>query len=110
MFGKMNPEFKRRWLQALRSNKYKQYRGCLRDGDRFCVLGVLCDISGVGRWAPSATCSSYYKAGDEERLTFLPSEVVRATGVLRRAQDYLINMNDSGETLLRIADEIEEKL
>lgn len=40
----MNPEIKKRWLKALRSGDYKQGRRCLRTKDRFCCLGVLCDL------------------------------------------------------------------
>lgn len=41
---KLKPAIKRRWLKALRSGKYKQGTGSLRDGDGFCCLGVLCDV------------------------------------------------------------------
>ena len=40
----MNARIKKLWVAALRSGKYKQGHGGLRDGDRFCCLGVLCDI------------------------------------------------------------------
>jgi hypothetical protein len=41
---KMNPEIKAKWVAALRSGEYKQGRGQLRSEDRFCCLGVLCDL------------------------------------------------------------------
>jgi hypothetical protein len=50
---KLKPEIKARFLEALRSNKYPQGRGCLRDKDSFCVLGVLSDLAvqdGVASW------------------------------------------------------------
>ena len=40
----MKPEIKERWLIALRSGNYQQGKGQLKDGDRYCCLGVLCDI------------------------------------------------------------------
>jgi hypothetical protein len=44
----MNQEIKKKWVAALRSGKYKQGTGKLKkstpDGDRFCCLGVLCDL------------------------------------------------------------------
>lgn len=47
----MNPEVKKLWLEALRSGKYEQGRGKLRSTDnKFCCLGVLCDISNLGVW------------------------------------------------------------
>ena len=39
------------WVKALRSGKYKRAVGQLHDADgNYCVLGVACDISGLGEW------------------------------------------------------------
>ena len=35
----------KKWIDALRSGKYKQGRGQLVKGDRYCCLGVLCDVA-----------------------------------------------------------------
>jgi hypothetical protein len=41
----MNPIVKQQWIEALRSDSYKQGKDCLRDNqDNFCCLGVLCDV------------------------------------------------------------------
>jgi hypothetical protein len=41
----MNPEIKKKWVKALRSGKYEQGRGNLKNSDgQFCCLGVLCDL------------------------------------------------------------------
>jgi len=40
----MNQEIKQRWIQALRSGEYKQGTSTLKFQDRFCCLGVLCDL------------------------------------------------------------------
>lgn len=45
----MNKKVKALWLKALRSGKYKQTTGCLRDKNEngeigYCCLGVLTDI------------------------------------------------------------------
>jgi hypothetical protein len=69
---KLKPEIKTRWLEALRSGGYKQARGQLKvasiDGDRFCCLGVLCDLAAqegliywvweTGEEAPSAVVAA----------------------------------------------------
>lgn len=39
-----------KWLEALRSNKYKQTRSVLKRGDSFCCLGVLCDVADHDKW------------------------------------------------------------
>jgi hypothetical protein len=41
----MNPEIKKKWIEALRSGEYKQGKGYLNQGDNYCCLGVLCDIA-----------------------------------------------------------------
>lgn len=44
--AKMNPEVKVRWLEALRSGKFKQGNGALCNEGGYCCLGVLCEIEG----------------------------------------------------------------
>ena len=46
-----NKEKLAKWVAALRGGKYRQTKGVLHETpDRFCCLGVLCDIHGTGRW------------------------------------------------------------
>lgn len=33
-----------KWVEALRSGEYQQGKGNLRKGERFCCLGVACDV------------------------------------------------------------------
>jgi hypothetical protein len=40
----LNPEVKTEFVAALRSGKYKQGSGRLKEKDCFCVYGVLCDL------------------------------------------------------------------
>jgi hypothetical protein len=51
----MDPKWKKRWVKALRSGKYKQDVGQLKSNQGFCCLGVLCDVvtktkDGGGTW------------------------------------------------------------
>lgn len=42
----MKQELKNKWVEALRSGDYQQGRSVLRShDDKFCCLGVLCDIA-----------------------------------------------------------------
>lgn len=42
---KLKPEYKVRWLEALRSGRYPQGTDMLRTSyDEYCCLGVLCDV------------------------------------------------------------------
>lgn len=55
-FKKLPKSLKRKWLTALRSGKYKQGEGYLRQKNyhnkiEYCCLGVLCDVAKVyPRW------------------------------------------------------------
>src|SRR5438093_3640406 len=41
----MNQDVKRLWTDALRSGQYQQGTGALRKNDRYCCLGVLCELA-----------------------------------------------------------------
>ena len=84
----MKPEIKTRWLEALRSGRYKQGRSALRtSNNEFCCLGVLCDIvrdQVGGRWeAESDACA--FVVGTETRgdssAFFLPPSVAAFAGI-----------------------------
>ncbi len=40
----MNTEVKKLWIAALESGEYKKGECELKNGDKYCCLGVLCDI------------------------------------------------------------------
>ena len=44
MIMSMNPEVKKKWVAALRSNEYLQCKYKLKKSTGFCCLGVLCDV------------------------------------------------------------------
>jgi len=41
----VNKDVKRQWVAALRSGEYEQGQGALEWHNRFCCLGVLCDLA-----------------------------------------------------------------
>jgi hypothetical protein len=67
----MNPEVKSKWLEALRSGKYKQGQRRLRTADKFCCLGVLCDVLDSSKWRNKW----------EDSNVLLPRDVSRAVGL-----------------------------
>ena len=106
-------EWRRKWVEALRSGKYKQTTGTLRDRDGFCCLGVLCDISKTGEWVKDDGGWRY-----EGYTDVLPKPVQQLVGL--RAQngnisrstepelEGLSEMNDAdGKSFAEIADVIE---
>lgn len=82
---KMDPELKQKWVDALRSGKYKQGEGLLRDkNDHYCCLGVLADVMGM-EW-----CYIRGRHSVEGSFTTeLPSEILPLN-----FQGQLIEMND----------------
>lgn len=113
-FRKINKEEKK-LVATLRSGKYRQAKEALRDGNRFCCLGVACDISKIKEWH-----GEYYMG--ESRV--LPDKVKvwlgwsRDSGSLNKDRavvlfpnrtyiNDLANLNDRGVSFNKIARVIE---
>ena len=81
---------RRVYLEALKSGRYKQCAGQLRDNDKFCLLGVAVDLFGEGHWFGNG-----YQA-DEYRTTKYPDyRSVLKLGLTRDDQDYMVKLNDT---------------
>lgn len=112
----MNADIKSKWLEALRSGKYRQGRRRLRTEDGYyCGLGVLCDIAGAkweysnGRWVAVHKGNRSY-----ERL---PHSLRDELGIVDRDSLAVEAMNDGSsswlndpQTLEQIADWIEANI
>lgn len=61
----MNPEWKSKWIEALRSGEYPQTHDCLKDNIGYCCLGVLCDISKAGQWIGTSESKIYSDDGKQ---------------------------------------------
>lgn len=75
----MNPEVKKKWLEALRSGKYRQATEQLRKGDAYCCLGVLCDLYAkehpeAGFTADDAHRYVFKSAGDDNYVFSSPGD------------------------------------
>ena len=121
MTEKMDPHWKKKWVDALRSGEYLQGKGCLRRRTSYCCLGVLTDLAireGAvkGDWRPFGMGGGYESGDDYPEVTAsaLPLEVQVATGVVgeypRAGEWTLAAWNDTGSTFPEIADLIEEYL
>lgn len=95
----MNPELKQKWIEALRSGKYKQGKKRLRHAGRYCCLGVLADIQG-------ADWRTYHVRDDGDEIL---SEKW-AAGLSLKDQERLADRNDSGASFSEISDLIEKNL
>jgi hypothetical protein len=47
---RLDPEFKAKWVAALRSGEYQQCTGKLRSDQGFCCLGVALDLIDHAEW------------------------------------------------------------
>lgn len=96
-------------VEALRSGKYEQGKGQLKKDNKFCCLGVLCDISKKSEWDyNSASKATEYD--DEEGLP--PDNVIKwaglnsRNGMLSSLDISLVALNDGNITPPLTFDEI----
>ncbi len=108
---KLPPELKAKWLEALRSGKYKQGRDTLCDGTGYCCLGVLSDIQ--GRLTKDKDNDYYYdgnncvELGHDNPVNF----VNYYAAIQQLGTNYsLASLNDRGATFEEIANIIEYAL
>lgn len=110
----MDPELKKRWVEALRSGEYEQGTGHLRTKDeKFCCLGVLGDVAGYD-WEESPGPYLLNAKGSKSG-GLLPAVLNAELGIPSDIEIQLSNMNDGAEgyrpsTFEEIADYIEEHL
>lgn len=87
--------WRKAWVKALRSGKYQQGKGALRDGEGFCCLGVLADLAvkaGHGEWEGLDYC-----IGDAKDARELPlKQDYRWIGHLLNSPRKLTEINDNG--------------
>lgn len=113
----MNQEIKWRWVEALRSDKYRQTTDALRRGERFCCLGVLCDLA-VKDGIVTQYVDEYHHYYYADQDAVLPAKVIEWAGVPDSDPDVtcngeattLANLNDNGKSFAEIADLIEEQM
>lgn len=100
----MNEEVKQVWLEALESGRYEQGQAELRQRNRYCCLGVLCDIAkehGIGDWADD---NAFQCSLDDSDYSYLPDAVETWAGLDRSYQIELSVRNDAGQSFMKIAD------
>lgn len=105
--NKLNPEKKRLWLEALRSEKYKQGHCRLKGDSSFCCLGVYADAVEHVEWIKDHILGYVFLSNHtEQQVSTLPYEMVDS-----EAQGQLIYMNDEmNESFDYIANWIKENL
>lgn len=117
----MKTEVKTAWQDALKSGNFTQGNGQLRTWDssnqrwKYCCLGVLCEISGLGEWEvrDAHGLRTHTYLGQNH---YLPVEVAEWAGIdtdnesSDSIQQILGMMNDEGKSFPAIADFIGQEL
>jgi len=104
----MKKDIADKWVKALRSGEYEQGRDHLKRANKYCCLGVLCEISGLSKWdGKSSGINSYFHSD-----ALLPNEIqtwakMKSFGGRLRNGTTLTSLNDSGFNFDNIADIIE---
>lgn len=126
----MKKKVKKLWVEALRSGKYKQCKNSLRRGEKFCCLGVLCDLYGkekkVNVWNRLKPGDTDFQNGEFQHISrrlaalgsiaHLPASVMKWAGLSEGDPDVgfgasLASCNDNWEkSFVEIADYIEKDL
>ncbi len=106
-------------VEALRSGKYQQGKRALRKNNKYCCLGVACDLylqanPVAATWSPHVTGPEHaFTVGDFRSSSVLPKPVSDWYGIdenpyldgLRTAA----SLNDAGRSFSEIADLFESK-
>jgi hypothetical protein len=108
-----------KWIKALRSGRYKQAKRFLRvkeaKQDGYCCLGVLCNLSKLGRWKKTKYLGEL-RMSYLEMTGVLPEEVQKWAGMKSEIGTYFVGntkkclsgINDFGASFEEIADFIEK--
>jgi len=115
---KMNPTWKKKWITALESGKFRQGTGALRvpgykgNHAKFCCLGVLCTIDPNETMIYSKDDLQYSIDNEQGDLS---ERLLKKYGLTEETQSKLIQLNDgtgpeTRHTFKEIAKFIREKL
>jgi hypothetical protein len=96
------------WLKALRSGKYEQTVGVLKDDAGYCCLGVLCDLAAKDGGQQFHKFDEYNQEFYDGEALDPPHEMSKYLGLSSYHRGRLILMNDiEGKSFAQIADYIE---
>lgn len=80
---------RQRWLKELRSGNYKQTDHCLKSGDAYCCLGVLCDVYAKAKKIKNAWDNDSFVGCSSREVFNPPNDVLDWIGMTNRAGEYV---------------------
>jgi hypothetical protein len=121
MEQEVNKEIIKKWIEALRSGDYEQGKGQLKFGDKYCCLGVLCEIAVKENIIEKYEHNNKSCYGEEHQLAYLPKKIEVWVGldynpkIIINNNGYnkevsLVSLNDDyGYSFKEIADVLEKQ-
>ena len=115
----MDQKLKALWVEALRSDRFKQTGGTLKNEAGHCCLGVACELMVAHDLVPEGIKINITDGGisidgrtrDAGYTGTFPYTLVSALSIPPTGYDRVIALNDSGERNFKaIADYIEQNL
>ena len=110
----MKKDIKKKWIDALRSGKFKQGSGelCNMESNKYCCLGVLCEITRQDNPHIKRTKEGHYSLHKKDSVDGqLDDAMLTYFGIDDEIQNELIDMNDDRDkSFKQIADYIKENL
>jgi hypothetical protein len=97
----------KKWVEALRSRKFKQTYYKLSDGEKYCCLGVLCELAvedGIIKKRFQDEEVVYYGKGKNYVEALLPNLVQKWAGLSTSDGDFKISGRDKSLTFLNDLD------
>jgi hypothetical protein len=109
----MKKRLKKKWIEALRSDTYKQGKGFLKTIDnKYCCTGVLLELFDpiifINRTTDTGQC---YAVNHYHNISTIPMKIQKDMQIENKDMDILIKMNDEENKSFReIADWVEANL
>src|ERR1700692_953384 len=92
----IDKKFKKKWLAALRSRKFKQTKMVLHNSRGYCCLGVACVVGGAEERDPKFGANRIFYYGGDTHSVVLPTALREEIGLTTEEQDTLYMLNDGG--------------
>ena len=107
-------EARKKWVEALRSGKYKQSIQFLHSEEGYCCLGVACDLfkEKHQKWEKSNFIYNFKNEKNHSyNQNYIPRSLARKIGIDNSNQECLSRLNDINRfSFKKIADYIEKNL
>lgn len=109
----MDAQLKAKWVEALRSRRFRQASGNLREKSSarhysYCCLGVLCRVADA-KWKEGRPVLND-RPMEQPGASYLSNYALKLFGLSQAKQELLAEKNDTGSSFPEIADYIEKNL